>query len=435
MFFDSSASGKTMISEIRFKEFELANGLHAIFHKDNANPLVSVDIWYHVGSKDEDPNRTGFAHLFEHMMFQGSANAGKSEHFRYIQKAGGIVNGSTTQDRTNYLETFPPGSLELVLWLESDRMDSLAVTQENFDNQREVVKEEKRQRYDNAPYGSRFYKLFNKSFAKHPYGWVPIGSMDDLNNADLSYAQSFYRRFYAPNNAVLAISGDIDYDRSINLVEKYFADLKPSKQKNTSFPEIIFNNGETVDTIYDNVQLPALYIAYKIPGLKSNEIYAFNLLSFILGESMSSRLNRDLVHDKKIAKSVNSFVWGLELGGLFIISVMGFQNSDLQEILKHIDGHIDKVSASGTGEHELLKAKNKAEKRFFNRQQTTLGIADQLAYFRTFFSDTNMINSELSGYQKVSLNDIKDSAVKFLAQNNRVVLNYLPGNKINSQAN
>jgi len=204
MFVKNSA----LIAQIKvdFDEFDLENGLHVILHKDNSNPIVSVDIWYHVGSKDEDTNRTGFAHLFEHMMFQGSENVGKAEHFSYVQKAGGTVNGSTNQDRTNYFESLPSNQLELALWLESDRMSTLNVTQENFDNQREVVKEEKRQRYDNVPYGSRFYNLFSLAFKNQPYGWIPIGSMQHLNDADLSYAQNFYKRFYNPNNAVLVVS-------------------------------------------------------------------------------------------------------------------------------------------------------------------------------------------------------------------------------------
>src|SRR5512143_2901117 len=223
--------------KIEFEEYDLPNGLHVILHQDNSNPLVSVDIWYHVGSKNEDTNHTGFAHLFEHMMFQGSAHVGKAGHFSYIQKAGGTLNGTTNQDRTNYFETVPSNALELVLWLESDRMSTLNVTQENFDNQREVVKEEKRQRYDNVPYGSRFYYLFKNIYKGTEYGWIPIGSMQDLNDASLAYAQDFYRKYYAPDNAVLVIAGDIDYNETKELVEKYFGDLKASETNARQFPE------------------------------------------------------------------------------------------------------------------------------------------------------------------------------------------------------
>lgn len=429
MFFGAFESGRGAHSKIEFEEYDLANGLHVILHKDNTNPLVSVDIWYHVGSKNEEPNRTGFAHLFEHMMFQGSANVGKSEHFKYLQEAGGYVNGSTSHDRTNYLETVPSNYLELVLWLESDRMGTLAVTQENFDNQRDVVKEEKRRRYDNTPYGSRLYNLFNKSFGKHPYGWIPIGSMKDLNDADLEYAKSFYARYYAPDNAVLVIAGDIDFKQTQELIEKYFANLKPAESKEINFPELTFNGGEIKGIIYDNVQLPAIFTAYKIPGLYSKAVYALDLLSVILADGKSSRLYNEIVYKNKAAKSVNSFVWNLELGGLFVISATGYPVADLQVIQEHIDKQIDRIISSGVSSHELQKAKNQSENSFINRQQTLLGIADLLAFYRTFYKNTKMINSELERILSVSAEDIKDTAAKYLLKNNRVVLNYLPKNK------
>ena len=424
-------NNKSSFSDIEFKEFDLSNGLQVILHKDNSNPLVSVDIWYHVGSKNEEENRTGFAHLFEHMMFQGSANVGKAEHFKYLQDAGGFVNGSTTHDRTNYLETVPSNNLELVLWLESDRMGTLKVTQENFDNQRNVVKEEKRQRYDNAPYGSRFYNLFSKSFRNHPYGWIPIGSMKDLNEADLDYAKSFYKKFYSPDNAVLVIAGDIDYGKTKILVEKYFGDLIPAKHKKNPFQEILFNTGEVTGTIYDNVQLPALYTAYKIPDVLMKDVYALNLLSSVLGEGKSSRLNRDIVYERKLAKSVNSLTWNLELGGLFVFSSQGFPDSDLQVIQRHIDNQIEKIISEGISSDELVKSKNKAENAFVNRQQTMLGIAEQLAFYRTFYNDTSRVNTELLNFQMVSAEDIQKTAAKYLSKDNRVVLYYLNQNSRN----
>jgi zinc protease len=414
---------------IGFEEFDLPNGLHVIMHKDNSNPLVSVDIWYHVGSKNEDTNHTGFAHLFEHMMFQGSANVGKAEHFTYIQKAGGTLNGTTNQDRTNYFETVPSNALELVLWLESDRMGTLNVTQENFDNQREVVKEEKRQRYDNVPYGSRYYNLFSNAYKGTEYGWIPIGSMKDLNNASLSYAQSFYKRFYAPDNAVLVIAGDIDYEKTKELVKKYFSGLKPSGIKKEKFPKNSYNMGEITDTVYDNVQLPALYIGYKVPGLKTKDAYTLNLLASILSDGRSSRLYQDLVYKNKIAKSAFSFDWDLELGGLFVVSATGLQNSSLNDIENHIDKMIDEVKSDSITGPELEKAKNKAETNFINRQQTMRGIADQLAYYWTYFRNTGMINTDIQNYEDVTLDDINTAAEKYLNNDNRVVIYYLPEKK------
>ncbi len=429
MFLSSSITKPNTHSNIEFEEYDLDNGLHVILHKDNTNPLVSVDIWYHVGSKDEDSNRTGFAHLFEHMMFQGSKNVGKAEHFSYIQKGGGTLNGTTNQDRTNYFETVPSNQLELVLWLESDRMSTLNVTQENFDNQREVVKEEKRQRYDNVPYGSRFYNLFRRAYRQHPYKWIPIGSMKDLNDADLSYAKNFYKRFYVPNNAVLVIAGDIDYDNSKTLVKKYFGDLKPAPPKNNGFPEIKYNRGEVQDTVYDNIKLPSIYIGYKIPGVHSAEIYSLEILSNILTDGRSSRLYKNIVYDNKLAKSINSFAWDLELGGLFIISATGFQSSNLQEIEQNIDTQIEQIKSAPVKDEEVVKAKNKIESNMINRRQTMMGIADQLAYFWTFFKNCDKINTELDNYLKVSAEDIQNVCRKYLNKDNRVILYYLPEKK------
>lgn len=424
MFFTSA---KLIAQEkIDFKEYDLDNGLHVILHQDKTNPIACVDIWYHVGAKDEDTNRTGFAHLFEHMMFQGSQNVGKAEHFNYIQKAGGFVNGTTNQDRTNYFETVPSNQLELALWLESDRMSTLNVTQENFDNQREVVKEEKRQRYDNVPYGSRFYNLFRKAFPGQTYNWIPIGSMHDLNDAGLDYAQNFYKRFYNPNNAVLVIAGDIDYDNTISLVQKYFGTLKKGPDVKRDYKEIIFNQGEVRDTVYEKVQLPSLYIAYKIPSVTSDENKTFNLLSSILTSGRSSRLYNELVYKRKLAKSVGSFVWDLELGGLFIINAMGLKNSDLKEIEDVINSEIEKVKAELVSGHELEKVKNESESDYLNRLQTIMGKADMLAGFYTFSRDPGMINTDLERVLKVTESDIIREAGKYLNNDNRVVLYYLP---------
>jgi predicted Zn-dependent peptidase len=429
MFLSSTQSFSLAPSKIEFTEYNLDNGLHVILYKDNSNPLVSIDIWYHVGSKNEDTNRTGFAHLFEHMMFQGSQNVGKAEHFSYIQKAGGTLNGTTNQDRTNYFETVPSNQLELVLWLESDRMGTLNVTQENFDNQREVVKEEKRQRYDNVPYGSRFYNLFNLSYSEHPYKWIPIGSMDDLNNADLNYAKNFYKNFYAPNNAVLVIAGDIDYENTKKLVQEYFGDLKPAAPKLNGYPEIKFGNGGISDTIYDNINLPAIYIGYKVPGLLSKDNFALNILSDILSEGRSSRLYKNIVYENQLAKSINSFVWDLELAGLFVISSTGMKNSNLKSIEEQINKQIELISSDGITEDELQKAKNKIENRSINRLQTMMGIADQLAYYWTYFRNTNRINTELNSYLEVTPEDISRVCKDYLKKNNGVVLYYLPAGK------
>jgi len=426
LFAINSFSQTTDAAKVEFEEFNLDNGLHVILHKDNTNPIVSVDIWYHVGAKDEDPGRTGFAHLFEHIMFQGSKNVGKTEHFTYVQKAGGTLNGTTNQDRTNYFETVPSNRLDLALWLESDRMSTLNVTQENFDNQREVVKEEKRQRYDNVPYGTRWGNLFSMAFKGQTYEWIPIGSMEDLNNADLGYAQSFYKKFYSPDDAVLVVSGDINYDEAKKEVQKYFGDLKAAKTERKLFPEVIYNQGEKRDTVFEKVQLPALYIGYKIPGTASNDIYALEMLSSILSSGKSSRLYKKIVYENKGAKSVNSFLYDNELAGLFIISGTGFKTTNLGELEKKVTEEIDKMKNELVTASELEKVKNSAEADFTNRLQTTMGKADMLAEYWTYHKNTGLINTRINNFLSITPQEIMDAAKKYLNPENRVVLYYLP---------
>jgi len=426
MFFISSQL-PAQTSKIDFEEFDLENGLHVILHKDNTNPIVSVDIWYHVGAKDEDPGKTGFAHLFEHMMFQGSANVGKTEHFSYIQKAGGTLNGTTNQDRTNYFATVPSNQLELLLWLESDRMSTLQVNQDNFDNQREVVKEEKRQRYDNVPYGSRWGELMKRLFKDQTYEWIPIGSMEDLNGADLNYAQKFYSLYYSPDNAVLVVSGDIEYSVTRKLVEKYFGDLKASGVKKKNYKKIIFNQGEIKDVIYDNVQLPAVYMGYKIPGVRDKDIPALEIISMILGDGRSSRLYDEIVYRKKSAKSVSSFVWDNEVGGMFIVAATGLKNTNSDSLAAQITSIIEGISVNEVLDKEIEKAKNSIENDFISGMQTILGKADALASYWTFHRNTSKVNTIVEEYLVVSKEDILRAAKKYLNNDNRVVLQYLPG--------
>ncbi len=430
--FITTSELSTQTAKIEFEEFDLANGLHIILHKDNTNPIVSVDIWYHVGAKDEDPGRTGFAHLFEHMMFQGSGNVKKTEHFNYIQNAGGTLNGTTNQDRTNYFETAPSNQLELLLWLESDRMATLQVTQENFDNQREVVKEEKRQRYDNVPYGSRWGEMMKRLFKGQTYEWIPIGSMDDLNSADLNYAQEFYRKYYSPDNAVLVISGDIEYDNAHFLAEKYFGGLKPASTIKRKYPEVIFNQGEIKDVIYDNVQLPAVYIGYKIPGTTNKDIQELELLAMIMGDGRSSRLYRDLVYDKKSSKSAGSFIWDNEIGGMFIITATAFKNTNPDSLIADITRIVDSFGTDLVSDKELEKVKNSIENDYISNMQTIMGKADALAAYWTFHRNTGLINTMVDEYLAITKEDILKAAKKYLTVENRVVLTYLPKNgKVN----
>jgi zinc protease len=413
--------------KINFIEYDLPNGLHVILHEDHSTPIVAVDIWYHVGSKNEDPERTGFAHLFEHMMFQGSANVKKAEHMAYIQKAGGTFNGSTNWDRTNYFQVVPSNQLELVLWLESDRMMSLNVTQENLDNQREVVKEERRWRVDNRPYGTQWEETFKRLFKVHPYRWPVIGYMEHLNAAKLEEVKKFFDTYYVPNNAVLVIAGDIDVEKTKNLVQKYFGDIPRGnyeiKRPNVVEPPL---TQQVRDTIYDNVRLPAVFIAFRIPKDGERDFYALDLLANVLGSGRSSRLYQKLVYEKRIAQNVNVYAIGMEDAGVFKIDAYCSIGHEPEEVEREIWNEIEKIHRELITEKELQKVKNQTESQTLSNYQTVLSKADQLAHYYVIHGNTDEINHELDKILSITREEIRDSAVKYLRPENSVVLYYLP---------
>lgn len=364
------------------------------------------------------------------MMFQGSENIGRTGHFTFINEAGGKLNGSTTQDRTNYYETIASNNLELLLWLESDRMQFLNINQENFDNQREVVKEEMRERYDNRPYGKWFYHIFKHAYKYTPYEWITIGDIEHLNNSSLSDAKLFYQKHYGPDNAVLVLSGDFDSEAAKTLIQKYFGELKPigiSKNHTNFFKPL---KTEKRLKVTDNIQLPAIYIAYKIPALTSEDIYALHLLSYILSYGKSSRLYNKLVYAEKLAKSVTAQVWDLEAGGLFIITVYGFKDSKLNELKTAIDKELGNLFSTPITDKELQKVKNSIETYLESSMQTNSIIAEHLAFYWTYFKNTALINKQSKLYNAVTQENISSVIKKYLTKNNRIVLNYLPKNEL-----
>ncbi|MCS6989150.1 MAG: insulinase family protein [Chloroherpetonaceae bacterium] len=414
------------MKRIEFVEFELENGLRGVVYENHSAPIVTVDVWYHVGSKNEDPNRTGLAHLFEHLMFQGSKHVGKAEHFKHVQEAGGTLNGSTNFDRTNYYETLPANQLDLALWLEADRMMSLNLNEENFENQRQVVMEERRQRYDNAPYGRAYEELHKRAYVRHPYRWIPIGSMEHLQAATLEDARRFYETFYAPNNATLVVSGDVNPDEAREKIERYFGDIPRNgaipRPKNEDEPLA----EEIRDALYDNAQLPALFIAYRICNATSPDADALSLVSAMLSDGRSSRLYRALVHDNRLAQTVSTRAAANEHDGLFYISLIAHPETDLAELEKRLDDELQKVVEGDIGESELEKAKNAAEMELVRTLSSNFGMADTLAYFQAFFGSASHINDELARIEAVSLDDAKRVARKYLGEKKRVVLRWLP---------
>src|SRR6056297_2218477 len=304
-------------SRIQFEEFDLDNGLHVILHEDHSTPIVNVSVMYHVGSKNESTDLQGFAHLFEHLMFEGSKHIGRGEYSEYVEKAGGTLNASTSSDRTYYYEILPSNQLELGMWLEAERMLHAKVDSIGVNTQKKVVIEEKKQRYDNRPYGSIMIETMKRAYNKHPYRWTTIGDPDHIRSASIEDFQNFYDEFYVPNNAVLTIAGDIDKQEARRLAEKYFADI-PKGPDEIYRPEVVepTKHQEVRDTVYDNIQLPAVIQAYHIPALGTEDYYAVDMLASLLSEGESSRLHRNLVDQKQLAMQVMLIPMDMEDPGM-----------------------------------------------------------------------------------------------------------------------
>lgn len=413
-------------SEVEFTEFDLDNGLHVILHEDHSTPIVAVTVLYHVGSKNEETGRTGFAHFFEHLLFEGTENIERGEYSKIVQSNGGALNANTTQDRTFYYEILPSNLLELGLWLESERMLHANITQDGVDTQREVVKEEKRMRIDNQPYASFMEEMFGRVFTKHPYTWVPIGSMEDLNAAQLEEFIAFYKKYYIPNNATLSIAGDLDADEAKELIEKYFGDI-PSGTPVVQ-PDVVEDalGGEIVDTVYDNIQLPGVFVGYRIPGETSEDAYALGLLNNILSRGGSSILMKKLVDQQQIALQVASFPYTLEDYGIFINLALANGDNSTGALLASIDEEVVKIQSEMVTENQYQRALNQVESSFIQSNGSMSGIAESLANYHVYYGDANLINTEIERYRKVTREDILRVAQKYLVPENRVVLHYLP---------
>jgi len=412
--------------KIKFEEYDLDNGLHVILHQDNATPIVAVTVSYHVGSKNEDPSRTGFAHFFEHLLFEGTENIKRGEFDTYVTEAGGAMNANTSQDRTYYHEVLPSNEFKLGLWLESERMLHAVIDETGVETQREVVKEEKRQRMDNQPYGSFLYEMFSRAYTVHPYHWIPIGSMEDLNAASINEFRAFYKKFYIPNNACLSIAGDIDIKDTKKWVEAYFSDIpkgEPVIQPTIVEPPL---GGEKRATIYDNIQLPGLMIGYRVPKQNSDDAYALNMLSYVLSNGQSSRLYKKMVDEDQTAVFIGAFPFDLEDGGLFVTFGIANMGKTLEDMQTGVDSEILKIQTELITDLEYEKIMNQIENDFVSSNSRMAGIAESLSDYYVYYGDANLINTELSRYQKVTKEDIMRVAKQYLVKDNRVVLEYLP---------
>ena len=420
------------IPVVRFSDDQLANGLRYLIAEDHLAPVVAVNIWYNVGSRHEVEGRTGFAHLFEHIMFQGSRNVGKAQHIALVQAAGGTVNGTTWLDRTNYFETLPSHQLELALWLEADRMGTLldALSQENLDNQREVVKNEKRWSYDNRPYGSWNEKLQAHLFPPgHPYHHPTIGSMADLDAASLDDARDFFRTYYAPNNAVLSIVGDVEPEQVRAWVERYFGWIPANPSipapANPALPPVL--GEERRETVIDRVPLPRIYFGFRAPVFGDLRLDALDVAGQILAGGKGSRLHRRLVRDERIAQDVAAFTLGF-IGGASITAGWATVRPgvDVARVEAGFLEELERLGREPVSEDELVRAKALIEADELGALQRVEERADRLSMYALLFDDPDLINRQLGRYLDVTAERIREVAGAVFRPDNRVVITYLP---------
>jgi len=403
--------------KIDYTKFQLGNGLEVILYPDTTLPTVAVNIWYRVGSANERPGKTGFAHLFEHMMFQGSENIPKEGHFKYIQEAGGTLNGSTSIDRTNYYESLPANSLELALWLESDRMGFMlpGLTQEKLDNQKEVVMNERRQRYENQPYGLTWEILFSNLYSNdHPYSWPTIGWMEDIKKFELDDVKNFFKKYYSPNNASLVIGGNFKIDEAKELVEKYFGGIQSGDEVlpvEAPVQKLIENKLVIQE---DNVQLPRIHFAWHSDKMFGEDDAVLDILADVLSSSKNSRLQKNLLYDKQIAQDASAFQYSAKLNGSFIIFSTAKPGITLDEIKKEIFAEIEQLIKYGITDEELLRAKNGIKSSYIYSLQKIDTVVDHLNHYNYFLNEPDSFLFDIDRYEKVTAEKVKQAAEKYL---------------------
>ena len=418
--------------KIPIETYTLDNGLRVVLSEDHTAPIVAVNIWYHVGSGNERPGRTGFAHLFEHMLFQGSENVGSNEHFELIQRAGGTVNGSTWLERTNYYETLPSNGLALALWLEADRMGRLlpAMTQQKLDTQRDVVKNERMWSVDNQPYGTWWEKMPALAFPEeHPFHHSLIGSMEDLDAACLDDIETFFRTYYTPDNAVLSVSGDFRDDETRDVIERYFGEIPRGQDRpplhDTSVPETFGKRLRQV--VPDDVPLARLFLAFRSPVFGTREYYAASVCGAVMGMRKGSRLQASLVREKEVATDVSAFTFDLSKGSdLLILDVTARPGIDAQTLEREVEAEVDRVVTGGITESEIRRAVAIITTDIAASLQSAGDRADKLSMFTTYFDDPRMLNSEIERYEAVTIDEVNRFAGARLVRENRASLVYVP---------
>jgi len=419
--------GVASAQKVAFEEFDLDNGLHVILHVDSDAPVVVTSVMYHVGAKDESPDRTGMAHFFEHLLFEGTKNIKRGEWFKTVSSNGGVNNANTTDDRTYYYEVFPSNNLELGLWMESERMMHPVINQIGVDTQNEVVKEEKRTRYDNQPYGNIIKVVKENIFKNHPYRWTTIGSMEHLDAATLAEFQEFNAKFYIPNNAVLVVAGDFDKKQAKEWIRNYFGSIK----KGAPIIKQTFDEKPITETIKanyqdENIQIPMLVASYRTPSMKTREARVLEFISSYLSDGKSSKLYKKIVDDKKMGLEIGAFSYSQEDYGMYVIYGLPMESHSCDDLLKEIDEEILKIQTELISEKDYQKLQNIFENQYVNSNSGVEGIAENLAKFYMLYGDINLINTEIEIYRSITREEIRAVAKKYLNPNQRLLLDYLP---------
>ncbi len=413
--------------QVEFEEYDLDNGMHVILHQDNSAPVVTVSVMYHVGAKDENPERTGFAHFFEHLLFEGTENIPRGEWFNIVTSNGGSNNANTTDDRTYYYEVFPSNSVELGLWMESERLLHPVINQIGVDTQNEVVKEEKRLRVDNQPYGNILAEIKKRMFKVHPYKGTTIGEMEHLDAATLEEFQAFNKKFYVPNNAVLVVAGDIDKPQVKKMIQDYFGPIPRGKDIVRDLPREEPITESMRDKAYDpNIQIPAVIAAYRTPSFKNRDAYVLDMISSYLSGGKSSVLYKKMVDEQKQALAVQAVNISQEDYGIYALFGLPLGDVSLDTLITEMDEEIAKMQAELISERDYQKLQNQFENQFVNSNSSIEGIANSLARYYMLYKDVNLINNEIDIYRSITREEMRDVAKKYLNPNQRLILEYLP---------
>ncbi len=421
------SSAAISAQQVAYEEYDLDNGLHVILHQDNGAPVVVTSVMYRVGSKDENTEKTGFAHFFEHLLFEGTENIQRGDFFKIVTANGGYNNANTTQDRTYYYELFPSNNLELGLWLESERLLHPVINQIGVDTQKEVVQEERRLRVDNAPYGQLIENMFKNMFVNHPYRWSVIGSLDHLASATLEDFQDFNKVYYIPNNAVLVVAGDFEMNEAKRLIDGYFGPIpKGQDVVKKTYEESPIEGPIQTQFEDSNIQIPLILLGYRTPGQAEKDAYVLNMISSYLSDGESSVLQKKLVDEKRMALQIFAFNYSLEDYGAYLLGGLPLGSNTMDGLVTEIDEEIEKLKTELISERDYQKLQNQFENSFVNSNSSVEGIANSLARNYMLYGKTDLINTEIDIYRSISREDIREVARKYLNADQRVELKYIP---------